>query len=186
MDINRMRLGLVYIFKESKSIGSQSKLQLVNFIESADEHQLKMLALDGQITGKNMLDESAKAILDERFVAATHIEESLKKASISAMNEIVKKKVVKEDEVLTGAWVGALAGLFTPIPLGLFGGAFAGATAGYLLKWRKEQMRKVRQKCKAATKGDKEKYNKCVSDGAKIATVKVKMARAKAAKTKKK
>lgn len=67
MDINRMRLGLIYIFKESKNLSKQTKLQLINFIEQADEHQLKVLALDGEIIKKESLDDQAKEILDDRF-----------------------------------------------------------------------------------------------------------------------
>lgn len=87
-----MRLGLVYIFKEAKRLTSQSKLQLINFIEQADETQLKVLAVDGQIVEKDSLDKAAKEILDERFASAKHIKESLKKASLEAVREIAKKK----------------------------------------------------------------------------------------------
>lgn len=91
MDINRMRLGLMYIFKESSSVGKQAKLQLINFIESADEYQLKALALDGEFIPKDALDESAKEILDSRFDAETKVVESLKKASVAAVKVLSRK-----------------------------------------------------------------------------------------------
>jgi hypothetical protein len=186
MDINRMRLGLVYIFKESKSIGSQSKLQLVNFIESADEHQLKMLALDGQIAGKNMLDESAKAILDERFVAATHIEESLKKASISAMNEI---KESMEAGASTGATIGAILGLLSPMPGGILVGGAAGAGIGAVIgKWKQDNKQKVMAYCSKKFQVGSKEYKHCLSLGSqamKQKVEKVKMQVAKKAKAKK-
>lgn len=90
MDINRMRLGLVYIFKESNAIGSQSKLNLINFIEQADSHQLKMLALYGDLASKESLDEAQKELLDFKFESAYRIKESLSKASIKALKEISK------------------------------------------------------------------------------------------------
>jgi hypothetical protein len=90
MDINRMRLGLMYIFKESDKIGTQSKLQLCNFIEQADEIQLKTLALDGAITEKDSLDEDAIEILNQRFEASDVILKSLKKASLEAIKLLNK------------------------------------------------------------------------------------------------
>jgi len=101
MDTNRMRLGLAYIFKESTQIGKASKIQLINFIEQASEHQLKILALDGELVHSKMIDESTKEIVDERFEASPHIIESLKKASLQGLNELAKKKsVIKEESVL--------------------------------------------------------------------------------------
>lgn len=91
MDINRMRLGLMYIFSESKGISKKGKMQLVSFIENATNHQLKSLALDGEIVASATLDEQACEILDDRFQAAEHIEKSLRKASTLALQKISKK-----------------------------------------------------------------------------------------------
>jgi len=67
MDINRMKLGLVYIFSENKKISKQAKLQLINFIEQADEYQLKVLMMDGELVSKDKLDEQSCEIIDDRF-----------------------------------------------------------------------------------------------------------------------
>lgn len=68
MDINRLKLGLMYIFNESKKIPSKSKLHLFRFIEQADEFQLKVLALDGEIVS-NSFDKTTKKIIDARCVS---------------------------------------------------------------------------------------------------------------------
>jgi len=87
MDIDRMRLGLAYIFKES-SLGKNSRIQLLNFIENASMHQLKALALDGVLVRNKQLTEDVCDIVDERFDAATPIHEALKKASLAAVSEL--------------------------------------------------------------------------------------------------
>jgi hypothetical protein len=91
MDTNRMRLGLMYIFKESPSLEKQVKLQLINFIEQANEYQLKMLALDGEIVPDDIFTEGSKEVIDARFKAETQIAESLKKASLEAIKILSKK-----------------------------------------------------------------------------------------------
>jgi hypothetical protein len=90
MDINRIRLGLMYIFSESSSLTKKGKLQLVNFIENATEHQLKALALDGEIHASSSLDEQTCEILDERFNDSEHISKALKKASLMALESVTK------------------------------------------------------------------------------------------------
>ncbi len=69
MDINKMRLGLIYIFSENDKLSKQSKLQLINFIEKANEHQLKVLTMDGEIVAESKLDEQTRQIIDDRFEA---------------------------------------------------------------------------------------------------------------------
>jgi hypothetical protein len=101
MDINRMRLGLVYIFKENKKITKQTKLQLINFIEGADLHQLKVLALDGEIIPSDKLDEQSKQIVDDRFNSSETVVESLKKASLKAI------RMLGEIGPVAGAAIGA-------------------------------------------------------------------------------
>lgn len=96
MDINRMRLGLVYIFSENNKLGKESKMQLINFIESATEHQLKALALDGTIMPADQLDEQACSIIDDRFIAALHIKEAINKASLAGIKTVAKKKLLDE------------------------------------------------------------------------------------------
>lgn len=91
MDINRIRLGLMYIFKESSSISNKAKLHLINFIEGANEYQLKALALDGELIPKNNINGVIKKMLDSRFSMEPGIEESIKKASIIAIKELSRK-----------------------------------------------------------------------------------------------
>jgi hypothetical protein len=67
MDINKMKLGLIYIFSENDKLSKQAKLQLINFIEQADEYQLKVLAMDGEIVAESKLDEQARQIISDRF-----------------------------------------------------------------------------------------------------------------------
>lgn len=67
MDLNKFRLGLSYMFFESTKISGRTKTQLINFIENADIHQLKVLAMDGEIVSKSKLDENTKRIVDARF-----------------------------------------------------------------------------------------------------------------------
>lgn len=81
----------MFIFSESKTINKASKLQLINFIEGASEHQLKLLALDGEVTPQSKLDEQTCSILDDRFAAATTVVRSLKKASLEAFKKTLKK-----------------------------------------------------------------------------------------------
>ena len=67
MDINKTRLGLIYIFSENEKISKKAKLHLINFIEQADEHQLKVLMMDGEIISKDKLDEQVREIINDRF-----------------------------------------------------------------------------------------------------------------------
>ena len=90
MDINRMRLGLIYIFNESKDINKNSKLQIIGFIENATEHQLKTLALDGEIINSS-IDENTKEILDARFKVSETVIKAINKASILALKTLTKK-----------------------------------------------------------------------------------------------
>jgi len=90
MDTNRMKLGLVYIFSENDKISKKAKLQLINFIEHADENQLKVLAMDGELVPKHVFDEQATEIVNDRFSTMPHITESLKKASFKAITSIKK------------------------------------------------------------------------------------------------
>ena len=90
MDINRLKLGLVYIFKES-ALGKESKLQLINFIENASMHQLKALALDGALVPEDQLTEEVCDRVDKRFDDADKILESIRKASLKALQELMKK-----------------------------------------------------------------------------------------------
>jgi hypothetical protein len=100
MDINRMRLGLMYIFAESSSLSKKGKLQLVNFIENATEHQLKALALDGEIHVRVELDEQTCEIIDERFQDSGHITKSLNKASLLALESVTDR--VFEKSIVEG------------------------------------------------------------------------------------
>ncbi|MHA1816069.1 MAG: hypothetical protein ACTSX1_08695 [Candidatus Heimdallarchaeaceae archaeon] len=91
MDTNRMKLGLAYIFSENMKLSKGAKLQLLKFIEMADEHQIKILAMDGEIIDRNTLDESSRSITDDRFASASIIEGSLRKASIEALKKLTSR-----------------------------------------------------------------------------------------------
>ena len=88
MDTNRMKLGLAYIFKENDKITSKAKVQLINFIEHADENQLKVLAMDGEVVPKTVFDEQTIDLVNDRFNTLPHITEALKKASLEAIQAI--------------------------------------------------------------------------------------------------
>jgi len=87
MDTNRMKLGLVSIFSENEKLSKEAKLQLIKFIEKANEHQIKVLAMDGEIITKESLDENSKQIIDDRFLTS-NVNETLKKASLHALTEL--------------------------------------------------------------------------------------------------
>jgi hypothetical protein len=86
MDLNKLKLGLTYIFFESK-LSKNTKTQLINFIEQADAHQLKVLAMDGEIVATKQLDESARQIIDDRFDDA--LAEKLSHAALKGIKEAV-------------------------------------------------------------------------------------------------
>ncbi len=90
MDTNRMKLGLAYIFTENDKITGKAKLQLINFIESADTHQIKILAMDGEIVPKNVIDAVVKELVDDRFSMMPHIADTLNKASLKGLKSITK------------------------------------------------------------------------------------------------
>ena len=92
MDINRMKLGLAHIFSENMKVSKGAKLQLLKFIEMADEHQIKILAMDGEIIDRNTLDESSRSITDDRFASASIVEGSLRKASIEALKQLTANR----------------------------------------------------------------------------------------------
>ena len=108
MDINKTRLGLIYIFSENEKISKKAKLHLINFIEQADEHQLKVLMMDGEIISKDKLDEQAHEIINDRF-------------DVSMLKDISSA---------------ALKGIQEIIPLAVAGGAVAGVAGGLILKKR--------------------------------------------------
>lgn len=93
MNINRMKLGLTYIFSENTKLSKEAKLQLIKFIEMADEHQIKILAMDGEVIDKSSLDETTRSIVDDRF-ALSAVVETLEKSSLKAiyfLNEEINK-----------------------------------------------------------------------------------------------
>lgn len=90
MNINQMRLGLVYIFSESKSLSNKTKLNLINFIEQADEQQLKSLALKGYIVEKETMSDFFRDMIDENFSKEVDLQEKIKCAS-----DLAKQKVKK-------------------------------------------------------------------------------------------
>lgn len=94
MDTDRLRLGLAFIFKESK-LNKNSKLQLINFIEHAADHQLKALAIDGAIVPAEQLTEEICNIVDVRFEDSSHIHSMVDVASLQGMSELVGTKIYK-------------------------------------------------------------------------------------------
>lgn len=92
MDINRMKLGLMYIFSDSDKISKQTKLQLINFIEQADEHQLKVLTMDGELVPNNKLDEHTRQIIDDRFKVFSEIGAVATAALVAMLVTIATKR----------------------------------------------------------------------------------------------
>ena len=80
---------LAHIFKENNKITGKAKLQLINFIESADTHQIKILAMDGELVPQQAIDEFVKNVVDDRFATMPHIVEALNKASLQGLQEIL-------------------------------------------------------------------------------------------------
>ncbi len=136
MDINRMKLGLMFIFKENNKIPNKSKLQLINFIEQADAHQLKVLAMDGELVPKYFLDEDIRKIIDSRYDTEAHIEGALQKSSVAAMKNLVE----------IGPKVAGAAGLAI------------GAAATYKVM----KKRAAKRKCQKLHPSDTAKYNQCI------------------------
>jgi len=65
MNINNLKITCGEIIVNAK-LTKESKLQLLNFVQvEADEHQLKVFLLDGEIITKS--DDEAKEIIDQRF-----------------------------------------------------------------------------------------------------------------------
>lgn len=135
MDTNRIKLGLTYIFKESTDIPKKAKLNLINFIEGANDTQIKVLAMDGEIIPKDAIDEIARQIIDDRFNTSTRVIESIKKASVKGLNEVVG---------LAAVGAGAIA---------------AGAAGQYMMN-----MKKIKAKC-SQFKGNPEQFKNCVTKG---------------------
>ena len=131
-----MKLGLVFIFSENDKLKKEAKIQLINFIEGANEYQLKALALDGAIARPDQLDEQACSILDDRFAASFDIQDKLKEASFIAMKE---------------------AGAATHAAMGMAAGAGIAATAMAGKKMLQ------RRKCKKQFPNDPKKYKQCVN-----------------------
>ncbi len=105
MDINKTRLGLIYIFSENEKISNKAKLQLINFIEQADEHQLKVLMMDGDLVSKDKLDEQAREIVNDRFSALPELKIALEKASLEGI------EVVTEIAPLVAAGAAGIVGV---------------------------------------------------------------------------
>ena len=65
MNTNKLKITCGEIIVKAK-LTKESKLQFLNFIQTeADEHQLKALLLDGEITAK--ADDETKEIINQRF-----------------------------------------------------------------------------------------------------------------------
>jgi len=90
MDLNKMKLGLSYIFFMNENIDKVTKKQLLNYIESADSEQLKLLALDGDI--HTNLTSEARKIINVRFSENFEVMQKINKAALMGINELVALK----------------------------------------------------------------------------------------------
>jgi hypothetical protein len=88
-----MRLGLSYIFYENKNISTSTKTQIINFIEQADIHQMKVLCMDGELVSKGSLDENTRQIVDDRFDEA--LIEKINTAALKGVKELTNLKEYK-------------------------------------------------------------------------------------------
>lgn len=64
MNVNNLKFLAGTVVYKSGKLSEASKIQLLNFIKEADSHQIMALLLDRKIM---KLDETAKAILEDRF-----------------------------------------------------------------------------------------------------------------------
>ena len=85
-----MKLGLSYIFFMNENIDKVTKKQLLNYIESADSEQLKLLALDGDI--HTNLTSEARKIINVRFSENFEVMQKINKAALMGINELVALK----------------------------------------------------------------------------------------------
>ncbi len=108
MDINKTRLGLIYIFSENEKISKKAKLHLINFIEQADEYQLKVLVMDGELVSKDKLDEQAREIVNDRFDVSMF--KDISSAALKGIQEVGILAVTAAAVVGTVAYVRAKAG----------------------------------------------------------------------------
>lgn len=92
MDINKMKLGLSYIFFENKNIDDITKKQVLNYIEAADMEQLKLLALDGDIHSD--LTKEASKIVNIRFNENFELIDKINKAALEGLNELINLKEI--------------------------------------------------------------------------------------------
>jgi len=114
MDINKMKVGLSYIFFENQKMDEMTKKQVLSYIEVANMEQLKLLALDGDIHAK--LTKDAKKIIDVRFNEDVELMTKIDKAALQGIKELVEikkkvdSKVIKEEIIkYTGAQIVKLA-----------------------------------------------------------------------------
>lgn len=90
MDINKMKVGLSYIFFENQKMDKMTKKQVLSYIEAADMNQLKLLAMDGDIHAE--LTKDAKKIINVRFNENIEIADKIEKAALQGMKELVNLK----------------------------------------------------------------------------------------------
>ncbi len=157
MDINKMKVGLSYIFFENQKIDKMTKKQVLNYIEAADMDQLKLLALDGDIHSE--LTKEARKIINVRFNENIELVNKLDKAALQGIKELVKLK--------EGWKLGALIGFLTPIP----GGALVGGVIGH---WMEQNKKKLEAYC-----SKQKDPNECMSAGRKAMQLKLSQAKAK-------
>jgi len=90
MDINKIRLGLSYIFYENTKIDNATKKQVLSYIEAADMEQLRLLALDGDIHAD--LTKEARKIINVRFNENFEVIGKIKKGALQGLKELVDLK----------------------------------------------------------------------------------------------
>lgn len=90
MDINKMKVGLSYIFYMNENIDNATKKQVLNYIEASSLEQLKALALDGDIHAN--LSKAASKIINIRFNENSDLIDKIDKAALKGINELIALK----------------------------------------------------------------------------------------------
>jgi len=142
MDINKMKVGLSYIFFENQKMDKMTKKQVLNYIEAADMDQLKLLAMDGDIHAD--LTKDARKIINVRFSENFEIADKIKNTALQGIKELIDLKESVINKSLDKAGAVAAGGV----------AAYAGYKGLTALKKRK---------CKKLANGDKAKFNNCMN-----------------------
>lgn len=90
MGPNKLRFFLAKLVSEDTDLSTISKKQIVRFLENASETQLKIFAMDNEIVAESNLDETARKIVDARFLneAMTSTQKSAVAAGLGAASAL--------------------------------------------------------------------------------------------------